>query len=107
LAAGVGLGVLLFVGAYEAGVGALFWVLVNEQFPDSIKGVASTLGNILFWLMNVTLTLLFPLISSAMGVGATFFLYGGICLLCAIYFTIWLKESKVSAKPSASIPSTA
>lgn len=72
--------VMLFVGAFECGIGPLFWVMAVDTFPSNIEQAALSFTNATVWICNIALTFAFPIITSALGQSGTFFLLSGIAL---------------------------
>ncbi|MFQ6625558.1 hypothetical protein Gotur_005467 [Gossypium turneri] len=42
-------GLLMFVGSFAIGMGAVPWVLLSEIFPINVKGAAGSLVNLEHW----------------------------------------------------------
>jgi len=85
----------VFIAAFEAGPGSLFWVIVNEMYPDDIKAVASGIINMLQWLFNLIISLSFLVMVKSIGLPATYFFFTGVGLLGLIVFIFMLPETKV------------
>jgi len=81
----VAIGLFFFLGGFEGGVGCLFWVLVNEVFPTNVREAGGSFTNILQWGFNLLVSGLFKLEAQAIGWDWTFFIFGGIGILCTVY----------------------
>jgi len=89
---GVGVGLFLFLGGFEAGPGCLFWILANEIFDKNVLAEGAALVNVLQWAFNLAVSTLFPkLFQSTLHEAGTFFLFGAFGLLCALYLFFFLK----------------
>ncbi|KAK3007906.1 hypothetical protein RJ639_013051 [Escallonia herrerae] len=42
-------GILLYIGSFSAGMGAVPWVVMSEVFPINVKGVAGSLATLVNW----------------------------------------------------------
>eukprot|EP01124_Arcella_intermedia_P002307 TRINITY_DN1125_c0_g1_i1.p1 TRINITY_DN1125_c0_g1~~TRINITY_DN1125_c0_g1_i1.p1 ORF type:complete len:436 (+),score=63.72 TRINITY_DN1125_c0_g1_i1:32-1309(+) len=91
---GVGIGLLLFLAGFEAGIGCLFWVLVNEIFEKDVKEYGASMTNVLQWGFNLLLSTFYPSLTSLVGDNVTFYVFGGIGVVCTIYLVIVLKEEE-------------
>jgi len=75
------------------GPGSLFWVLVNEIFDDDVKEAGSSMSNILQWGFNLVISSLYPFMSdSVLGKAGTFFVFGGIGIICTVVLAIALRD---------------
>jgi len=90
---GVGVGLLVFIGGFEAGVGCLFWVLVNEVFDEEVREAGGSMANVAQWGFNLVVSSLFGYLGEAVGTDVTFYIFGGIGVLCCIYLMFALKGS--------------
>jgi len=96
---GVGICLLIFIAGFEAGVGCLFWVLVNEIFDERVRDAGSSMANVLQWGFNLVVSSLFQLFFNEVGQSITFYIFGGIGVVCSIYMAIALPETKKGFVP--------
>jgi len=92
----VGICLISFIFGFEIGPGCLFWVLVNENFPkehSKYKETAATYANVLQWVLNLLVSLVFPITikNNAM---ETFLFFGGVGILATVYLVIFMKETR-------------
>jgi len=92
----IGIGLAVYLVGFEAGPGCLFWVLVNEAFPQHIRAAGNSFCNIVQWGFNLMIAITFPILNNALGSSAyvIFYVYGGIGVVCCIFLLIFLKETK-------------
>jgi len=94
--AGVGAGLAGFIAGFEVGPGCLFWVLINELFPEEYIEFGGSYANILQWGFNLFVSTIFPYLGDpkALGQSGTFYLFGAIGFACLAYCFFFLKETK-------------
>ena len=66
------------MGAFECGIGPLFWMMAVEAYPAHIEQAALSFTNATVWTCNIMLSFCFPLVSNAIGPSKTFFLLSAI-----------------------------
>ncbi|CAI9107938.1 OLC1v1007423C1 [Oldenlandia corymbosa var. corymbosa] len=81
-------GILVYIGAFSAGMGAVPWVVMSEIFPINIKGVAGSLATLVNWFgaWACSYTFNYLMVWSSFG---TFMLYAAVYVL-AIFFVIFV-----------------
>ncbi|EOX94894.1 Major facilitator superfamily protein [Theobroma cacao] len=86
-------GMLIFMGSFSIGMGAVPWVLMSEIFPINIKGAAGSLVNLIHWFgaWAVSYTFNFLMDWSPSG---TFFLYSGVCAASVLFVAKVVPETK-------------
>ncbi|KAG2318253.1 hypothetical protein Bca52824_021375 [Brassica carinata] len=86
-------GVLIYIGSFSIGMGAIPWVIMSEIFPINLKGTAGGLVTVVNWLSSwfVSLTFNFLMIWSPHG---AFYVYGGVCVLAIIFIAKLVPETK-------------
>ncbi|XWS46747.1 hypothetical protein CRYUN_Cryun14cG0094600 [Craigia yunnanensis] len=86
-------GMLIFMGSFSIGMGAVPWVLMSEIFPINVKGAAGSLVNLVHWFgaWAVSYTFNFLMDWSPSG---TFFLYSGVCAASVLFVTKIVPETK-------------
>jgi MFS transporter, SP family, sugar:H+ symporter len=81
-------GANLFVIFFAATWGPVMWVVLGEIFPNKIRGLGLGIASAFNWIFNFLVTLLFPILSQAVGLG---FVYAGFALFAALSF--WFVKS--------------
>ncbi|GKT32872.1 putative multi-domain containing protein [Aduncisulcus paluster] len=89
-------GLAVFLFGFEFSIGPLFWSVIQEILPPTIKGVGSSIATCLMWVFNLVMTLFFLSISSpeALGQGGAFFLLTGISLIITLLIYFYLPETR-------------
>lgn len=54
---------VLFILAFASSQGAVIWVYLSEIFPTSVRATGQSMGSATHWIINFTITLLFPIIA--------------------------------------------
>ncbi len=87
----VGIITVICLGAYifffQGSWGSIVWVLLGEIFPLGIRATAMGVATVLLWGANFVVSLTFPPLLEALGVGGLFLIYTFICL--AAFFFVW------------------
>ncbi|WP_287932047.1 sugar porter family MFS transporter [Arthrobacter sp.] len=76
-------GANLFVICFAATWGPVMWVVLGEVFPNKMRGLALGVATAFNWIFNFLVTLLFPVMSAAVGLG---FVYAGFAFFAALSF---------------------
>ncbi|EOA31925.1 hypothetical protein CARUB_v10015164mg [Capsella rubella] len=86
-------GVLVYIGSFSIGMGAIPWVIMSEIFPINIKGTAGGLVTVVNWLSSwlVSFTFNFLMLWSPHG---AFYVYGGVCVLAIVFIAKLVPETK-------------
>jgi MFS transporter, SP family, major inositol transporter len=74
-----------FVGFVQCFIGIGVWLLLSEIFPMAIRGFAMGIAVFVLWIVNATISLVFPSLVSALGATGTFSIFVAINL-CSIWF---------------------
>ncbi|WP_243064641.1 sugar porter family MFS transporter [Humibacter sp. RRB41] len=77
------IGANLFVIFFAATWGPVMWVVLGEIFPNKIRGLGLGIAAAFNWVFNFLVTLLFPVLSQAVGLG---WVYAGFALFAALSF---------------------
>lgn len=97
----VGIGILLFIAAFEIGMGPPFYVLAQEVFPRTFrsKGASFTLAT--QFIFNIVINVCFPICQQAFsggpdgnqdkGLAILFMFFGGTGLAAAVFLTKFLR----------------
>ncbi|KAL3725498.1 hypothetical protein ACJRO7_030515 [Eucalyptus globulus] len=86
-------GILLYIAAFSAGMGAVPWVVMSEIFPINIKGVAGGFATLVNWFGAWAVSYTFNYLMSWSSYG-TFLLYAAINALGMVFVITVVPETK-------------
>ena len=81
---------LMFVCAFEFAPGPITWLYMGEIMTT--EGL--TVGVLLNWLMTLVVGLVTPSLVTDLGSSRTFFGFGVLNLLAALFYSFFMKETK-------------
>ena len=84
---------LLYIYAFNFGMGGIYWVMISEIFPTRVRGAASSLSVVFLWGGNYLVLLVFPTMLDALK-GHVFYVFAGICALCLAFMCYFVPETK-------------
>jgi Sugar (and other) transporter. len=70
----------LYIASFAIGLGPVFWLLISEIFPLSVRGQAASVATMANWLSNFLVSLTFLTLLNALGDVWTFLLYAALSL---------------------------
>ena len=82
--------ILLFLFCFQNTSGAITWLYCSEVAVDSALGFVGTSGYAVIFVLTLTIQ---PMMNSAIGQSGTFFIFGIISLVGAVWCHIYLKET--------------
>ncbi|MHB1510824.1 MAG: sugar porter family MFS transporter [Acidimicrobiales bacterium] len=85
---------LVYTGSFAIGLGPVFWLLISEIYPVSIRGQAMSVATIANWGANFVVTVSFLTLLGAIHGSGTFFLFGFLTLVALVYFQRRVPETK-------------
>jgi SP family galactose:H+ symporter-like MFS transporter len=85
---------VFYIVGYCMSVGSLFWLMISEIFPLSIRGLGMSLATAIQWGANVIVSMTFLSIIQAVGATHTFWLYGSMCVACFLFCYFWVPETR-------------
>lgn len=88
---------VLVVGAiavYAMTLAPVTWVTLSEIFPGEARGASMAIATTALWAACFLLTYTFPLLNARAGTGATFWIYGAICIVGFVAIFRTLPETK-------------
>ncbi|PPS06176.1 hypothetical protein GOBAR_AA14487 [Gossypium barbadense] len=86
-------GILIYISAFSAGMGAVPWVIMSEIFPINIKGVAGSLATLVNWFGAWAVSYTFNFLMSWSAYG-TFILYAAINAGAILFVVTLVPETK-------------
>lgn len=83
-----------YIAFFATTWGPVIWTMMGEMFPNQFRGAALAICGLLHWLSNFTVTLTFPILLSAFGLGFTYGVYTAFGLLAFFFVKRFVKETK-------------
>jgi SP family galactose:H+ symporter-like MFS transporter len=65
-----------YVGSFAIGLGPVFWLLISEIYPLSVRGLAMSIATVANWGSNLIVALTFLTLVGVLGRPGVFWLYG-------------------------------
>ncbi|MCY9272025.1 sugar porter family MFS transporter [Bacillus inaquosorum] len=84
----------VYIVFYQATWGPVVWVLMPELFPSKARGAATGFTTLVLSAANLIVSLVFPLMLSAMGIAWVFMIFSVICLLSFFFALYMVPETK-------------
>jgi MFS transporter, SP family, xylose:H+ symportor len=92
--------ILIYIAGFAMSWGPVTWVLLSEIFPNQIRGRLMALATATMWISNLIISWSFPILNNSQFLvgkfhhGATYWLYGIIGILAAIFISRYVPETK-------------
>ncbi len=84
---------MFYVGSFAVGLGPVFWLLLSEIYPLSVRGRAMSVGTLANWTANLAVALTFLSLTQGLGKPATFWLYGAITAASWVFAFFFVPET--------------
>lgn len=84
----------VFVTLFSIGFGPVPWIMIGEVFAIDVKDLASSLATFTSYALSFMLSKTFNPLRNGLGEAGTFWLFGGFCLLGAIFVFLFVPETK-------------
>lgn len=85
--------ILLFVAFHGLSVGSIFWLMVSEIFPLSVRGTAVGVCTVVLWLGNFAVAQLFPVLFD-IGPAFAFWTFAAVAVLGLAFTYYFVPETK-------------
>jgi sugar porter (SP) family MFS transporter len=84
----------LFIAAFAVSWGPIVWVMLGEIFPLKVRGSAMAVATVLLWGANFLVSLSFPVLLEALGLGWLFLGYALIGVAAILFVRSFVTETK-------------
>ncbi|SDJ93581.1 sugar porter family MFS transporter [Methanoculleus thermophilus] len=85
---------IIYVAAFALGLGPIFWLLIAEIYPLSVRGLAMSLATVTNWTANFIIAVTFLSLVDLIGESGVFLLYALIALFAWIFIFKLVPETK-------------
>jgi MFS transporter, SP family, xylose:H+ symportor len=82
------------IACYALTLAPVTWVLISEIFPNRVRSRAVSVAVSALWVSSFALTYTFPFLNRMLGSSGTFWGYGVICMLGAVFLFFFVPETK-------------
>ena len=85
---------LAYLAAFCLGLGPVFWLLISEIYPTTIRAQAMSVASSVIWAGDLLVTITFLSLMEVLGARHAFWLYGALCGLALIFALRMVPETK-------------
>ncbi|WP_235503710.1 sugar porter family MFS transporter [Curtobacterium sp. S6] len=86
--------IVIFVGISQCAIGTMTWLYMSEIYPLPVRGIAMGVSTGVQWSVNFLVALFFPLLSAAIGFGATIGIFVVLQIIALTWVRIKVPETK-------------
>jgi len=86
--------VLAYLAAFDLGLGPIFWLLISEIYPTTIRAQAMSLATITIWAGDFLVTATFLTVVEHLGMRGCFLLFAGLCLVAFVFSLRMVPETR-------------
>ena len=88
------IGIIVIVVGFAISLGPIAWAMLSEIFPGKIRGLGVSVAGALNGLTSYFVATIFPVELEYLGSAVTFFIFGGLMLLCLVFVATIYPETK-------------
>jgi MFS transporter, SP family, galactose:H+ symporter len=92
--AAVLLDVVVYLASFAVSLGPIFWLLISEIYPTTIRGQAMSLATVVIWIADLVVSITFLSLVQAVGARLSFWLYGAACIAAFVFSLKLVPETK-------------
>jgi sugar porter (SP) family MFS transporter len=85
---------IVYIASFAIGLGPVFWLVISEIFPLSVRSPAMSLSTVGNWSSNFLVSSFFLTLVGAISREGTFWLYGALGVIALIFFLVRVPETK-------------
>jgi sugar porter (SP) family MFS transporter len=85
---------VLFIASFAAGLGPVFWLMISEIFPLSLRSKAMAICTAANWVANFLVSFFFLQLIGVVGRPVTFWIYAGLGVVAVVFFAVRVPETK-------------
>jgi len=85
---------IISIAAFALGLGPIFWLIISEIYPLSVRGLAMSLATVTNWAANFIIAATFLSLVNLIGESGVFLLYALVALLAWLFVFKLVPETK-------------
>lgn len=86
--------VLVYLAAFDIGLGPIFWLLISEIYPTTIRAQAMSLATLAVWAADFLVTATFLTVMEHLGMRGCFLLFSGLCVVAWLFSLRMVPETR-------------
>jgi sugar porter (SP) family MFS transporter len=86
--------ILLYLAAFDIGLGPIFWLLISEIYPTTIRAQTMSLATMAIWAGDFLVTATFLTLVDHFGMTGCFRLFGVLCVAALIFSFKYVPETR-------------
>ncbi|EGD75475.1 hypothetical protein PTSG_06549 [Salpingoeca rosetta] len=87
-------GISLYMAAFSIGFGPMAWVVASEVVPLQVRGIAMGIATFINRILSGTIAMSYLSLKNALSSAGTFYLFGAVALLSALFVYLFVPETK-------------
>ena len=86
--------VIAYLACFAIGLGPVFWLLISEIYPTTVRGQAMSVATVTIWVSDLFVTMTFLSLVDALGARASFWIYAVACVAAFLFSVRLVPETK-------------
>lgn len=86
--------VLVYLACFAIGLGPVFWLLISEIYPTTIRGQAMSVASVTIWIFDLLVSVTFLSLIGAVGAKFSFWIYAAACVAAFVFAFRLAPETK-------------
>ncbi|WCJ19746.1 tonoplast monosaccharide transporter2 [Euphorbia peplus] len=87
-------GVMFYICFFVMGLGAIPNIICSEIFPTSVRGLCITICALTYWIGDITITYMIPMLLNSLGLTGVFSIFAFFCIISWIFVFLKVPETK-------------
>jgi MFS transporter, SP family, galactose:H+ symporter len=86
--------ILVYLAAFDIGLGPIFWLLISEIYPTTVRAQAMSLATIAIWASDFLVTATFLTVVEHLGMRGCFLLFAALCVVAFVFSFRMVPETR-------------
>jgi SP family galactose:H+ symporter-like MFS transporter len=86
--------IVLYLAAFDIGLGPVFWLLISEIYPTTVRAEAMSLATMANWASNFLVASTFLSLVDHLGIRGCFFLFAILCVVGSLFSFRMVPETR-------------